>query len=142
MGRWTYYSPLWLGAALSLVIMLTYRQFLPELSDWLLALVVAGACVLIGLVCQLVIVAVQGAFAQVLPVPGGRSVRGRGAVVCGWLLMAAIACGVVAGALWIEEGMWLASLVLAVLGLGLLCGAVITYLWCWPLAVRDFAEER
>ena len=80
------------------------------------------------------------AFAQVLPVPVGRSIRGRAAKIGGCLIMGCVALAVVAVLLRLDE---LSSAALVV---GLLSGvsgvaAVITYIWCWPTAVRDFDER-
>ncbi|HPM23412.1 MAG TPA: hypothetical protein PLP66_05865, partial [Phycisphaerae bacterium] len=76
MGRATYYSPLWLGALLVLALNEPLRVglTLPDATEWL---IVAALAIAAGLQSQVLLVGAQGAFAQVLPVPWGRSVRGR-----------------------------------------------------------------
>ena len=129
MGPWTYYSPLWLGTIIAGVV--GYNRL-----DQLTVLLVVG-CVLVGVQCQLVMIGAQGIFAQVLPVPRGRSIRGRSAVVGGTCLLGGVAFGIVAVLLHLEE-VRVAPLVLATLSLGCLAGVVITYAWYWPFAARDF----
>ena len=141
MGRWTYYSPLLLGTLLAALMCATYSELLPPMSTGLLVTVLIGGCVLAGVLCQFLMVAAQGMLAQVLPVPGGRSIRGRGAVAGGGLLLLWVATGAVA-ALLRAEGLGTAAVVLAIVSLASLIGAVLIYLWCWPTAVRDFADKR
>jgi hypothetical protein len=86
------------------------------------------------------LIGVQGAFAQVLPVPAGRSIRGRGAVTGGLLIITCVALGAVAGLLQSEE-LARAALVVGVLSLAAGGAAAITYVWCWPIAVRDFGKR-
>lgn len=141
MGRWTYYSPLFIGGIAAALLLTTYREFLPALPGWqywtLLVLVACGA----GLACQLLMLGAQGAFAQVLPATGGRSVRGGGAMLAGWLLMIGEGLAIVALLLAVE-GVRVAAIIFGGLALLTLLGAVATYLWMWPTAVRDFADER
>jgi hypothetical protein len=111
MGRWTYYSPLFIGAVVAALLLTTYRQFLPALSGWqywtLLIAVACGA----GLACQLLMLGAQGAFAQVLPATRGRSVRGSGAMLAGWLLMVGELLAIVTLLLAVE-GVRLAAIIL------------------------------
>ena len=141
MGRWAYYSPFFIGGILAALLLSTYREFLPTEAPWqfwgLLLLVACGA----GLACQLLMLGAQGAFAQVLPATGGRSVRGSGAMLAGWLLMGGEVLAIVA-ALLAVEGVRVAAIVFGALALLTLLGAVTTYAWMWPTAVRDFADER
>ncbi len=141
MGPWTYYSPLWLGMLLAFVSHDTIRQRLTEPDAWTAWAVVAGVGAVLGLAGQVLLIGVQGVFAQVLPVPGGRSIRGRGAVGGGFLLIVFVAFTGVAALLWSEE-LAMASWILAGIGLLAGAGAVLTYIWCWPVAVRDFARSR
>jgi hypothetical protein len=137
MGPWTYYSPLWLGAIIAGVVGYSALDQFPSMPVWLLWLVFVVGCVLVGVQCQLVLIGAQGIFAQVLPVPRGRSIRGRGAAVGGSFLIGWVVFSVVA-VLFRSEEMRAAPLALGVVALLCLAGAVITYVWCWPLAVRDF----
>lgn len=141
MGALTYYSPLGIGAVLAALLLVTYRQHLPALPGWQLALLAVAICAAAGLACQLLMVAAQGAFAQVLPAPKGRSIRGRGAVVAGWLLLIGVLLGF-ATALLLAQAMSLPADIAG--GMSLLCliAAAITYIWCWPTAVRDFADDQ
>ena len=141
MGLWTYYSPLGIGLLVTLVLHETVRAHAPVMPSWAEWPFVVAVGVVVGLLCQLMLVGVQGAFGQVLPVPVGRSIRGRGAVVGGVLIVGCVALGAVAGLLRSEE-LNSAALVVGVLSLVSGAAAVITYVWCWPMAVRDFSERR
>lgn len=140
MGFWTYYCPLWLGAILAAVVGYGVVDQFPPMAGWLVWPTFVLGCLLVGVQCQLGMVGAQGVFAQVVPVPGGRSIRGRGAVIGGILLLGWVVLSTVAGLLQSEQ-MDLAPLVLAVISLASLAGAVITYVWCWPTAVRDFGKR-
>lgn len=141
MGRATYYSPLWLGVLLVLALNepLRVAMTLPDATEWLIVAVLALAA---GLQSQVLLFGAQGAFAQVLPVPWGRSIRGRSAALAGWLLIAWVWLSVVTVMLGFET-VTQAALVLGVLSLAALAGALIVYIWNIPAAVRDFgADER
>ena len=86
MGPWAYYSPLWLGALLVLALNDSLRGLMvwPEWLEWL---AVAGVAVLAGVQAQVLTIGAQGLFAQVLPVPIGKSIRGGPAVLGGTLLI-------------------------------------------------------
>ncbi len=141
MGPWTYYSPLWLGMILALLSHDTIRAHSTDPESWQAWMLVVGVGAGIGLLGQLLLIGAQGAFAQVLPVPRGRSIRGRGAVVGGLLIIACVALCGIAALLWSEE-LAAASWALLAAGLAAGAGAIITYIWCWPVAVRDFAPQR
>lgn len=141
MGRATYYSPLWLGALLVLALNepLRVAMTLPDATEWL---IVAAMAIAAGLQSQVLLVGVQGAFAQVLPVPWGRSIRGRSAALAGWLLIAWVWLSVVTVMLGFET-VTQAALVVGVLSLAALAGALIVYIWNIPAALPDFgADER
>lgn len=140
MGRWTYYSPLWLGALLVLVMNDALRASLPPLQPWAQWLIVAGAAVAVGLQCQVLMLGAQGAFAQVLPVPWGKSQRGSGAAAAGWLLIAWVGLSG-ATVLLGFEAITPAAMVLGVLSLGALAGALVIYIWNIPAAAEDFGHE-
>lgn len=140
MGRWTYYSPLLLGFVVALLAEDLYEPILPPTpawQHWLGAALLSLAC---GVYLQLALIGSQGAFAQVLPLPGGRSVRGAGAVGGGWLLLAALALTFVCGLLLWESVQPAATIAGAAAGVA---GAVVIliYVWCWPTAQRDFATS-
>lgn len=141
MGRWTYYSPSYIGAAVAALLLATYGQFLGGLPAWGYWAYVIGVPVAAGLACQLLMLGAQGAFAQVLPAAGGRSVRGSGAMLAGWLLIFGEVLSIVALLLRVEHADRAATII-GCLGVLTLLGAVATYVWLWPTAVRDFANER
>lgn len=160
MGRWTYYSPLLLGALLLLALNEPLRALVPRASpgvQWTLVIVVA---VLFGIQCQVLMVGAQGAFAQVLPVPRGRSIRGAGAAAAGWLLIGWFGLAGVTVLLGYESvvavvplaeaaeaeprgtGMTTAAVVVGLAALACLAGAIAIYAWNLPAAVADFGDER
>ena len=141
MGRWSYYSPAMLGVVLAVITFFTYQELLPSWPAWQSGMVLVAASVGGGLVCQLAMVAAQGAFAQVLPVPGGRSIRGAGAAASGWLLLLALVVGL-AAALLVVEHVRVATVIVAGLAGALASAAVVIYIWNWPTAIRDFRDER
>lgn len=140
MGAWAYYSPLWLGALLVLALNESIRALVPTLSPGQQALVVAAAAAVVGLECQLLMVGAQGVFAQVLPVPRGRSIRGGGARLAGGLLIAALGFGDVAALLGYEGLFWPAT-VLAAVALAAGAGAAVVYIWETPAAAADFRTD-
>jgi hypothetical protein len=140
MGFWTYYLPLGLGFLATLVLHDSVWAHAPALPPWAHWPYVVAVAVGVGLACQLLMVGAQGVFAQVLPVPVGRSIRGRGAVLGGCLIIAFLVLGAV-GALLASEGLDTAGLAILVVGLAAGAAGVITYVWCWPLAVRDFDKR-
>ena len=141
MGRWAYYSPLWLGALLVLALNDALRASLPTMAPGAHWLIVVGVAVLAGLQSQVLMVGAQGAFAQVLPVPRGRSIRGGAAAGAGWLLMTWVVLSGVTVLLG-YEAVTQAAVVLGVFSLAALGGALLIYAWNVPAAVADFGEER
>jgi MFS family permease len=149
MGRFTYYSPSVVGFVLALLSRDLYKQSLPiedSWQHWVALLLVAVAA---GLLAQFLMVGVQGLFAQVLPVPGGRSIRGRAAVTAGGFSLAGVALGIVAAMLAAERGDdgvgtllgWVTVGVTILAGAALMLAAAV-YVWNWPAAERDFAADR
>lgn len=140
MNAWTYYSPLWLGALLVLALNDTIRGSMTysDAKEWI---IVAAYAISTGILCQGLLIGAQGAFAQVLPVPVGRSLRGGSAASAGWLLILAILLTGVT-VLFAHEGAALAAKIAGALGLGALLGAAIIYTWNIPTAVADFGRER
>ena len=139
MGPWTYYSPLWVGAGFVVLLNDALRRLVPLWPAWGQWLLVAAAAVGTGVLCQLVLIGAQGAFAQVLPAPGGRSVRGRTAAVTGWLILAWCAGQAFLGLTLISGD--LRAYAGAISG-ALLVAAAVSYLWSLPEAVEDFRSDR
>jgi hypothetical protein len=140
MGRWTYYCPLWLGPLLVLAMNDSLRAAMhwSDQTEWL---IVVGLAVAAGLQCQVLMIGAQGAFAQVLPVPMGKSIRGGGAAVAGWLLIAWVGLSTVTVMLGFEA-VTRAAVVLGICSLAALAGALLIYAWNLPVAVADFGNER
>jgi len=86
-------------------------------------------------------VGAQGAFAQVLPVPGGKSIRGGTAALGGWMLIGWFALSNVTVVLAFG-GMTAAAYVVGAIALGVLGVVLGTYIWGLPAAVADFGEEQ
>ena len=140
MSAWTYYSPLWLGALLVLALNDSLRAALPPMEPWKTWLVVAGVAVAVAVQSQVLMIGAQGAFAQVLPVPVGRSIRGGGAVGSGWLLIGWVVLSAVTVLLG-HEAVTRAAIVLGVASLFALGGAGAIYVWSIPAAQPDFAAR-
>lgn len=147
MSKLAYYSPFLIGMVLGPP--LTYFQtaeLWATMSDARRLLMVPGyliAGVLLAISLQLLMIGLQGVTGGVVPVYGGRSIRGTRAVVIGLLIL--VWNGVGATALLslrtIRElptsWFWFLSVVSVVS----LVGFIGTYLWCIPNAVRDFVDE-
>jgi hypothetical protein len=138
MGPFTYYTPLWLGTLISAALLHASGYG----ADWsfrvpLLILVAAP----VGLACQLAMFGAQGAFAQVLPVPIGKSIRGRPATVCGSLTLLSVAALSAAFVLALDDGV--NRPIIAILTVGGIFGvcALGTYVWSLPVASRDFTRR-
>ncbi len=140
MGPWAYYSPLLAGIAGTWALNDTVREQLPVMgpaSTWLL---VAGVSLLVGLQAQVLMFAAQGAFAQVLPVPIGKSMRGGVAQMAGWFLLGWVVVSSVTVVIGLESvGR---AVVPGVIGMGMLLVAVGTYIWGLPTAQADFGREK
>lgn len=141
MGRWTYYSPLWLGPLLVLALNDSIRAQWPGAEMWAQWSLVALTAVSSALACQLLMIGAQGAFAQVVPVPWGRSIRGGPAMLVGWLLIASITLGATS-AMFSLEGTTTLTIALGVISLAALLTAGAAYAWNIPAAVTDFTRER
>lgn len=140
MSRWTYYSPLWLGTLLVLALNESLRAAMarPDWQEWLIVVAVA---VVTGVQCQVLMTGAQGAFAQVLPVPWGKSIRGGAAALAGWLLIAWFGLSAVTVLLGFEQ-VTTAAIVLGILSLAALAGALAVYVWNIPAAVADFGDKQ
>ncbi len=139
MGPFAYYTPLWLGTAISAALMHASGYGL-EWSFRVPLLILLG--IPVGLVAQLAMIGAQGAFAQVLPVPVGKSIRGRSAAVCGMLTLLAVAAASAGFVLVLEEeAINRATVVLLTIGGICAVCALGVYVWSLPAAVRDFARR-
>ncbi len=141
MGPLAYYAPLWLGTLLAAGIIAVSHPALAELAPlhralWLLVYPVAA-----GLWAQSAMVGAQGVFAQVLPAPGGRSIRGPSAVLAGSFTLTFVSALPAAVFLSVQGQSGPAYWAQGVSG-GALVLAGISYFWAWPTADRDFAGER
>ena len=141
MGPWSYYSPLWLAALIVLALNDFIRGALlrPEWQEWL---ILAGVAAAAAVQAQLAMFGAQGVFAQVLPVPIGKSIRGGPAVLSGALLLGWVLLSCAAILLGYEE-VGLPARMVGVAALAALAGALVVYIWALPTAVADFrARER
>ena len=88
-------------------------------------------------------VGAQGAFAQVLPAPGGRSIRGRIAVVSGGLILATLLLALIAAVLFKDktEDLRTVARVIGAGAMGTAVSALIAYFWGMPAAVADFGGK-
>lgn len=140
MSRWAYYAPMLLTFLAVLGLNEPIRQAAPPRmlgGPWAYVLVLAA---IVALGAQILMLGSQGVAARVLPAPGGRSIRGGAAQAAGYCAIAAVAAGVAFGLLAIEGmsiGGWTAGIVTALLALT----GIGVYVWSWPTAVRDFAED-
>ena len=141
MGRWTYYSPLGLGFLLVRVLNAPIRASLATRGAGVQWSVVFGAAILVALHCQVLMIGAQGAFAQTLPVPRDRTIRGRSAAQAGWLLITWVTCSSVTALLASQE-VTTAAIAIGVISLAALAGALILYVWSLPTADDEFREER
>jgi len=143
MGPWTYYSPFWLGAILTGVLYANGYHALPEMPTWAHVGIVAVGAPLVGVLCQLLLIGAQGAFAQVLPVPRGRSIRGAAAVGGGALIILGMALSGVAVLVAVEHaGLRHIAMIIGGVGLAALLAALGLYLWNIPAAARDFSAKE
>lgn len=141
MGPLAYYAPLWLGTLLTAALVAVSHSELAELAPlhralWLLVYPVAT-----GLWAQTAMIGAQGVFAQVLPAPGGRSIRGPSAVLAGAFTLVFVSALPAAVFLSVQGQHTPAFWAQCVSG-GALVVAGISYFWAWPTADRDFASER
>jgi hypothetical protein len=147
MGPWAYYAPLWLGALLVAIVNDSIRAGLSHSSPAVQWTAVVALAVLAGLQSQVLMVGAQGAFAQVLPVPRGKSIRGRPAAVAGWLLIGWVALSLVTALLSYEAyfrdaALSRAAMIVGVGALAALSGSILIYIWSVPAAVADFGVDR
>jgi hypothetical protein len=141
MSAWSYYSPFWLGTLIAALVMALGWNSLWELPGWQVTLILGGVSLAFGVLCQIEMFAVQGAFGQVLPVPGGRTIRGRAAVFAGVFLFCAVK-GALICAFFVSEGVRGQAMLAGVTAGGLLLAFLGLYAWSLPAAVRDFADDR
>ena len=142
MGPWTYYSPFLAGLVLPFGVHQLFFDSLAfqGLEPWQKWLQLGGYALVLGITLQLMMIGCQGAFAQVLPVPVGKSVRGRSAVVAGAGLVIGTLAGLAAYYIWAQGSPQIAMIAGGVAAGGAVIAA-IAYVWAWPMAVRDFAAR-
>ena len=136
MTRMGYLSPGILGALVGLIYAVFGGDYSTNqrlvLAAWLVPLLLVAG--------QLAMVAAQGIFAGVLPVPPGKSIRGTKCVVVGLFVVTGGAVGIVAYLLARVE---IGTAAMIVGGAGLACwlAAVGLYIWSVPTAVTDFVRK-
>jgi hypothetical protein len=141
MGSFAYYSPIGLGLLLTLIANAVIRERLPDdMSPGVAWVIIVLIGLLVGLACQLLLIGAQGVVAQVLPVPVGRSIRGRPAVIAGFLILGTVVL-LMAGLISSSESA-AAGTIFFILAAIAAVTAIVIYAWCWPMAQRDFAEPR
>lgn len=140
MNRFTYYTPLLAGFALAALMhdMIWERIGQGRFSENLHWAVVIIAGFLWGIQFQLLMLGSQGVFAQALPMPGGRTIRGGIAMLCGGCIWLATIAFFIARMV-AEVQMYLAAGILGGIALLAAAGAILSYVWGWPTAARDFA---
>ncbi|MCG3127038.1 MAG: hypothetical protein CHACPFDD_01895 [Phycisphaerae bacterium] len=134
MSRWSYYAPLCLGCLLAAIVLAEaykHDEFVPRVRMTLLGAAAAG------LALQLLFIGAQGAAARVLPVPGGRSIRGGAAVLAGSMIIVSLVL-LAAALMTYLSGFETPALVTGVASAACALTALGTYLWSLPAAARDF----
>lgn len=141
MGPFAYYSPFILGCIFALVMGDSLHDTFPTVTGLAWHGLRAASALVTGLLFQFILFGLQGVYAQVLPVPFGRSIRGGAAVATGGLsLLCAISF--VATALLLSEGMLIGFLIAIIVGVASIIVAGLIYVWNLPAALRDFADDR
>lgn len=141
MGPWTYYSPFAVGILLVLALSDTFRLDGAGASGWSSYAWLVLLALSAGVIAQLLMFGFQGAFAQVLPVPKHKSIRGPSAVRAGYLILVAAVAALVAFLLNAET-LITASRAVAILAAATGVAAGLIYIWAIPTAVYDFGDER
>ena len=141
MGPLAYYAPFFLGILLTALNWSAIQQYVPATwSGWFWPLLVA-LCLAAGVLAQLLMIGAQGVFAQVLPVPRGRSIRGPAAILGGALILAAAILTLIATLLLAEQ--FATPAIVAAIGAGLSgVAAVAAYAWNIPAALHDFVRAH
>ncbi|MFH0983691.1 MAG: hypothetical protein V2A79_19425 [Planctomycetota bacterium] len=138
MSRAGYFSPGIMGALAGLVYAAFGRGGTSALDRWLTGCYLVPLLFVVG---QLLMLAAQGVFAGVLPVPPGKSIRGTKCVVIGLLIVAGLASGLVTYLL-VRVAVGPAAEVLGGLSLACWLTALGVYVWSLPTAVADFLEQE
>jgi predicted membrane channel-forming protein YqfA (hemolysin III family) len=137
MSAWTYYAPFWLGTLCPAIVYCFRLTSMPNRPIWA-HLLAPVFFIITGVVLQLGVIGLQGVFAHVLPVPRGRSIRGRVATAVGCLLLSWFVLGGMAMLIGLLSESPILFLVLVVSsGISLLVAAT-TYALHIPAAVHDF----
>jgi len=136
MSRMGYFSPGILGVLVGLVYALFGGDY--SMSERLtLGCYLVPLLLIIG---QLAMVAAQGMFAGVLPVPPGKSMRGTKCLIIGLLIVVGGVSGLVVYLLSHAEG-GLAAKVFGGVSLACWLTAIGLYVWSLPTAVADFVRK-
>lgn len=95
---------------------------------------------LLFVVCQLLMIAGQGVFAVVLPVPFGKSLRGAKCLAIGVLIVVGMVSGMVT---YLLSRVQVGTTELVLGGVSLACWlvAIGLYVWSLPTAVADFVGK-
>lgn len=141
MSPFAYYSPMLVGVVLIFSMSGAIRESYPTYSDAAWYAMLTYLALRTAVHCQFIMIGLQGVYAQVLPVPMGKSIRGGAAVAAGSLILIS-ALGFAAWALLISEWMVIGATIAAIIATGSGLGAAVVYVWNIPAAVRDFADER
>lgn len=141
MGPFAYYSPLIVGIVFILSMGGSIRESFPTYSDGAWYVVLSLIALTTAVLFQFIMIGLQGVYAQVLPVPVGKSIRGGAAVAGGGLILAAT-LATMSMALLASESMSTGATVAGLIAAAAALGAAVTYIWNIPAAVRDFADER
>lgn len=138
MSQWGYYSPAFLGAAAVLVYAIFGRGDFTQSERALIAAIGAPAA---ALAAQILMLAVQGIFAGVLPAPKGKTLRGRKCPVIGFFVLIG-GCALAAGWLAYRSGTQRVALGAAIAGAVCWLSALGLYGWSLPTATADFGPAE
>ncbi len=140
MNALTYYSPLWLGVLIVVALNESVRGMVPTYSPAAQWGVVSIVAIVAALQCQVLMIGAQGAFAQALPVPFGKTVRGGYAVFAGWMLIAWVGLSGVTVLLG-YQAVTAASRMVGIASFAALGVFFATYFWSLPTATADFSTR-
>lgn len=138
MNALSYYSPILLGAVLVLILHDTLGGMVPAEPAGLHWAAYGGLALGGGLVAQLLMIGLQGTFARALPVPVGRTMRGRSALLVGLGILVSFVAVLLYG-LFRAQGYDTAATGALWVALGMVAVVMVMYAWSWPTAQRDFA---
>jgi hypothetical protein len=141
MGPLTYFAPFVFALLGTVLAGFSLPDLFPQRVPWMFWTALVVTSLANAVLAQFLMIGAQGAFAQVMPVPWGRSIRGSGALLAGVLIILAVVSFVAAGILRLEE-LGGPALVALIIGGAATLWAIIIYVWNLPIAVRDFGATR